>query len=72
MTNSYSHLKSKELLKSNSGNWFTSKEISQRLNISLGSVQVCSKRLREKNEVEFKKSGMRKGKRPQYFYKSKK
>lgn len=61
-----------KFLKANPDEWFTSKEISKKIEISLGSVTICLKRLREKDEVVFKKSGMRKGKRDQYLYKSKK
>ena len=59
-----------KLLKANPNEWFTSKEISNEINISLGAVTVSLKRLREKNEVEHKKS--RTGARNQYLYKLKK
>jgi len=59
-----------KLLKANHNKWFTSKEITHILNKSPSPIGVCLKRLREKNEVDFKKSG--KGQRNPYFYKFKK
>ena len=52
--------------------WFSSKEISKGMNQSIGSVTVCLKKLRNKNEINYKSTGLRKGKRIQYLYKYKK
>ena len=48
--------------------WFTSKEISKEINISIGSVTVCLKKLRDHNEIQYKAIGKKGGKRPQYSY----
>ena len=58
-------------LKANPDDWFSSKEISKGMNQSLGSVTVCLKKLRNKNEINYKPTGLRKGKRVQYLYKFK-
>jgi predicted transcriptional regulator len=58
-------------LKAHRDEWFTSRNISDRINISVGSVTVCLKKLREKNEVQFKQMGKQRGKRSQYLYKFK-
>jgi predicted transcriptional regulator len=55
-------------LKVSPNKWFTSKEISQGINISIGSVTVCLKKLRENNEVNYKAVGRKGGKRTQYTY----
>jgi predicted transcriptional regulator len=60
------------LLKNHPNEWFTSRDISKEINISVGSVTVCIKRLRESNEVLYKARGKRVGKRTQYLYKFKK
>ena len=59
-------------LKEHSNHWFTSREISKGINISVGSVTVSLKRLREKNEVKYKQTAKRFGERKQYLYKFKK
>ena len=59
-----------EFLKANSNEWFTPKEISQRIDISYTSVTVSLKRMRLKDEVEYKISRI--GTRDQYYYKFKK
>ncbi len=41
-------------LKKNDGRWFTSKEIANKLNASLGSVTTCLKKLRDSSAVSFK------------------
>ena len=41
-------------LKKNSSKWFTSKEIANKLNASLGSVTTCLKKLRDSSAVSFK------------------
>ena len=58
-------------LKLNRYEWFTSRDISGRINISVGSVTVCLKKLRENDEVQFKQMGKQRGKRSQYLYKFK-
>lgn len=58
-------------LKAYPNEWFTSKDISKGINISVGSVTVCLKRLRENNEVQYKATGKKHGKRTQYSYKFK-
>lgn len=60
-----------KFLKANPDQWFISREISNRIDISLVSVTMSLKKLRENNEVEFKKSGKKKGSRDQYLYKFK-
>ena len=57
-------------LEANPNNWFTSKVISNEINVSNGSVTVSLKRLREKDEVDYKIS--RRLARNQYYYKFKK
>lgn len=57
-----------DFLKAHPVDWFTSKEISDGINISLGSVTVCLKKLRKNNEVQFKAIGNKSGKRTQYSY----
>jgi predicted transcriptional regulator len=59
-------------LKAHPKKWLTSKEISKGMNQSIGSVTVCLKKLRNRNEIMFKKTDLRKGKRVQYLYKFKK
>ena len=58
-------------LKAHPNDWFSSKEISNGMNQSIGSVTVCLKKLRNKNEINYKPTGLRKGKRAQYLYKFK-
>ena len=59
-------------LKSHPNEWFTSRDISNEVNTSVGSVTVCLKSLRENNEVQYKPTGKKHGKRAQYLYKFKK
>ena len=61
-----------DFLKNHPGDWLTSKQISQGINQSVGSVTVCLKKLRNRNEIHYKQSEKRKGKRNQYLYKFKK
>ena len=61
-----------DFLKEHPVEWFTSKEISKGVNISIGSVTVCLKKLRENNEVHYKAIGKKGGKRTQYTYSFKK
>jgi hypothetical protein len=55
-------------LKDHPDEWFTSREISLGINISIGSTTVCLKKLRDNNEVYFKPIGKKGGKRTQYSY----
>lgn len=57
-----------DFLKAHPVAWFTSKEISKGINISIGSVTVCLKKLRENDEVLYKAVGNKGGKRTQYSY----
>lgn len=57
-----------DFLKAHPNDWFTSKEISKGINISIGSVTVCLKKLRENEEVQYKAKGKKGGKRTQYSY----
>ena len=61
-----------DFLKNHPQEWLTSKQISQGINQSVGSVTVCLKKLRNRNEIHYKQSEKRKGKRNQYLYKFKK
>jgi predicted transcriptional regulator len=58
-------------LKAHPNSWFSSKEISDGMNQSIGSVTVCLKKLRNRNEIQYKHTDLRKGKRAQYLYKFK-
>ena len=58
-------------LKAHPNQWLTSKQISTGMNQSIGSVTVCLKKLRNRNEIQFKPTGLRKGKRSQYLYRFK-
>jgi predicted transcriptional regulator len=55
-------------LKDYPNEWFTSKDISKEINISIGSVTVCLKKLRDHNEIQYKAIGNKGGKRTQYSY----
>ncbi len=59
-------------LKDNPNDWFTSRDISKGIKISIGSVTVCLKKLREKNEVQHKSVGNAYRRKKQYQYKFKK
>jgi len=58
-------------LKAHPNEWLTSKQISIGMNQSIGSVTVCLKKLRNRNEIKYKPTGLRKGKRSQYLYRFK-
>ena len=60
-----------DYLKAHPNKWFTSKEISHGMDQAIGSVTVCLKKLRMRNEIQYKTSGLRKGKRIQYLYRFK-
>ena len=57
-----------DFLKAHPNEWFTSKEISEEINISIGSTTVCLKKLRKNNEIQYKAIGKKGGKRTQYSY----
>lgn len=46
-----------DFLKKNSGKWYTSREISEKLGISIGSVTMSLKKLRKSKIVKFKNTG---------------
>jgi len=46
-------------LKDNKGKWFTSRDIAETLNISIGSVTMSLKKLRKTNIIKFKNTGIR-------------
>ena len=41
------------------GKWFTSREISEKLKISIGSVTMSLKKLRKTNIIKYKNTGQR-------------
>lgn len=45
-----------DFLKRNPARWFTSKELSEKLKISIGSVTMSLKKLRESRSVKFKQT----------------
>jgi Mn-dependent DtxR family transcriptional regulator len=46
-------------LKDNKGRWFTSKEISGSISVSIGSVTMSLKKLRKSQMVKYKNTGKR-------------
>jgi len=48
-----------DFLKQNPKTWYTSKEISEALNISIGSITACLKKLRRTDTVKFETTGNR-------------
>lgn len=48
-----------DFLKGNRGNWFTSKHISGKLDVSIGSVTNCLRKLRLSKSVTFRNSDNR-------------
>ena len=48
-----------EFLKKNTGRWWTSKEISQKMGASQGSVTTTLTKLRKRKDVQFKMSDER-------------
>jgi DNA-binding transcriptional regulator GbsR (MarR family) len=54
-----------DFLCKNKNTWFTSKEISEALNVSIGSVTMSLKKLRKTNIIKYKVTG----KRNTYSYK---
>lgn len=51
-------------LKDNKGKWYTSKEISNHTQVSIGSVTMSLKKLRKSQMIKYKNSG----KRNEYYY----
>ncbi len=54
-------------LKDNNGKWFTSKQISEKTNVSIGSVTMSLKKLRKSQFIKYRNSGKRN--EYQYMYK---
>lgn len=48
-----------DFLRANKGQWFTSKEISEKLGVSIGSVTMSLKKLRKTNMIKYKNTGKR-------------
>jgi DNA-binding transcriptional regulator GbsR (MarR family) len=48
-----------DFLKANAGSWYTSREIAEALDISIGSVTMSLKKLRKTNIITFQNTGMR-------------
>jgi len=46
-------------LQNNKGKWFTSRDIAEALDISIGSVTMSLKKLRKANIIKFKNTGVR-------------
>jgi len=55
-------------LKAHKGKWFTSKQISQNIKVSIGSVTMSLKKLRKSQLVKYRNTGKRN--EFQYMYKS--
>jgi DNA-binding transcriptional regulator GbsR (MarR family) len=48
-----------DFLCKNRGKWFTSREISEKLKVSIGSVTMSLKKLRKTNIIKYKNTGKR-------------
>ena len=48
-----------DFLKKNKGEWYTSREISDKLGISIGSVTMSLKKLRKSKIVDYQNTGKR-------------
>jgi DNA-binding transcriptional regulator GbsR (MarR family) len=48
-----------DFLKAHKGKWFTSREISDKLGISIGSVTMSLKKLRKSKIVDYQNTGKR-------------
>lgn len=46
-------------LEENKGQWYTSRDISEQLDVSIGSVTMSLKKLRNTNMINYKNSGKR-------------
>jgi len=56
-------------LRKHRNNWFTSREIADRLSASLGSVTTCLKKLRDSSAVSFKYPNKQGQGKNSYIYK---
>ena len=54
-----------DFLSQNKGEWYTSRQISEHLGVSIGSITMSLKKLRKTNLIEYKNTG----KRNTYMYK---
>lgn len=43
-----------DFMKKNKGKWFTSRQISEKLDISMGSVTMSLKKLRKSNMIQYR------------------
>ncbi len=48
-----------DFLLRNKGSWFTSREISDKLGVSIGSVTMSLKKLRKTNIIKYRNTGKR-------------
>jgi len=48
-----------EFLNRNSGEWYTSRQISEEIDTSIGSVTMSLKKLRKTDMIEYKQAGKR-------------
>lgn len=48
-----------DFLTKNKGKWFTSRDISEQLGVSIGSVTMSLKKLRKTNLIKYKNTGKR-------------
>jgi DNA-binding transcriptional regulator GbsR (MarR family) len=48
-----------DFLMKNKGSWFTSREISEKLGVSIGSVTMSLKKLRKTNIIKYRNTGKR-------------
>ncbi|MFT4312586.1 MAG: winged helix-turn-helix transcriptional regulator [Candidatus Woesearchaeota archaeon] len=48
-----------DFLKANKNTWYTSREISEKLNISIGSVTMSLKKLRKSKLLDYENTGKR-------------
>ncbi|MFC1649037.1 winged helix-turn-helix transcriptional regulator [Nanoarchaeota archaeon] len=48
-----------DFLSNKKGKWFTSREISEELGVSIGSVTMSLKKLRKTNLIKYKNTGKR-------------
>ena len=46
-------------LRAHKGDWFTSKEISEKIKVSIGSVTMSLKKLRKSQLIKYKNTGKR-------------
>lgn len=60
-----------DFLEQNPDVWYSTKELSQAMNRSIGSVTVCMRKLRKNHDVDYKPNGKKRGARPSYLYKNK-